>query len=109
MEQNLINDGVSGAETKQQKKKYKIIYERENCIGAAACAAVNPEVWTMDEAQDGKADIKSDKRPKKLPNGDQELELELTEEELKINVESAQVCPVNVIHIIDLETGKRII
>ncbi len=89
------------------KKRYKIIYEREGCIGAAACAAVHPDLWTMDEAEDGKADIKKERKPKKLDNSDQEIEI--TEEEYQIALESAQSCPVNVIHIIDLETGRKII
>ena len=41
--------------------KYKIIYDRDNCIGAAACVAVNPEYWVLKE--DGKASIVSNKKP----------------------------------------------
>jgi ferredoxin len=35
-------------------KKYKIVYDREGCIGAAACISVAPNSWKMGD--DGKAD-----------------------------------------------------
>lgn len=75
-----------------KKKKYRIEFDRQGCIGAGVCAAICPENWSL--ADDGKAVYKIE---------------ELTEEELAKNLEAAQGCPVNVIHIIDLETGKRVI
>ena len=39
--------------------KYKIIYDREVCIGAFACSAVAPDFWLYNE--DGKADLKAAK------------------------------------------------
>lgn len=36
--------------------KYKVIYDREACIGAFACTAAAPEFWAFNE--DGKADLK---------------------------------------------------
>ena len=38
-------------------KKYIVEYEREGCIGAAACVAVQPEAWEI--VDDGKADLKN--------------------------------------------------
>ena len=35
--------------------KYKVEYDREGCIGAAACAAADPKNWVM--VDDGKADL----------------------------------------------------
>ena len=72
--------------------KFKVEFDRENCIGAAACAAVNPDNWTI-RMQDGKADMKT---------------AEIDESQLHVNMEAAQACPVNVIHIFD-ETGKKLI
>jgi ferredoxin len=84
-------------------KHYKIVYNREECIGAAACIAAFPERWEL--ADDGKADLKGGK-----PNDDNSTqELEITEKEFKQMMDSAQACPVSVIHIIDLETNKRLI
>ncbi len=82
--------------------KYKIEHDRPNCIGCAACASVNPDFWVMDA--DGKSDIVGGK---KLPNGEEELDIE--DKDFKSNKEAADVCPVNVIHIRDKEQNKRII
>lgn len=72
-------------------KKYKIVYDREGCIGAGSCVPACPDNWSMNE--DGKADCKK---------------LEITEEELQANKDAAESCPVQVIHIED-ENGERII
>jgi ferredoxin len=85
------------------RNKYKIVYEREGCIGAAACVAAYPDRWSL--ADDGKADLKD--ATKNDDNTEQTLEF--TEEEFQKMMDSAQSCPVNVIHIIDLETGDRLI
>ncbi len=91
------------------EKTYKIVFDRKNCIGAAACAAVAPEFWVMNE--DGKADLIGSKDE----NGNQVLiikESQLTKEGksvLQINKDAAEVCPVQVIHIYDNETGEKLI
>lgn len=79
---------------KKEKKesRYIIEYEREGCIGAASCVAAAPKNWKMNE--DGKADY---------------FKKEITEDELEDNLEAAKVCPVNVIHIIDKKTGRKLI
>ena len=81
--------------------KYKIIYDRENCIGAAACAAASPDYWEM--VEDGKANlINSTKRE----DGKDELIIEA--EKLEENLEAAEVCPVAVIKIVKLnEDGSE--
>lgn len=71
--------------------KYRIEYDREGCIGAAACIAVAPNAWKMGE--DGKA---------------VQLVKEFDEKELQLHLDAARSCPVNVIHIVD-EKGKRLI
>lgn len=84
--------------------KYKITYDRKGCIGAASCVAVFEEMWEIDE--EGKAKILL-KNVKNLGNGIFEV---VIEEDLLNKVrESAQVCPVNVIHIENLDTGDEII
>lgn len=75
-----------------KKKKYIIEYDREGCIGAAACIAVAPDSWEMDD--DGKANL---------------LKKEIDEDELEINKQAAEACPVNVIRIKDKDTGEYII
>ncbi len=86
----------------ETSKKFQIQHDRPNCIGCAACAAVAPDFWTM--AEDGKSDIVG---CKKRPDEWEELDIE--EKDYQINKESADSCPVNVIHIINKETGEKII
>ena len=80
------------AHVEKEKKKYALEYDREGCIGAAACAAVSKN-WVI-SPEDGKADYK---------------EVEFSEEELEENLEAARSCPVNVIHIKRKDNGDKII
>ena len=77
--------------------KYKIIHVRSECIGCTACVASAEDFWEMNE--DGKSDLKNSK----YEGETQELELN----ELKSNMDAAQVCPINCIHI--FENGKKLI
>ena len=83
-------------------KKYKVVYNRSDCIGAAACTAVD-QSWVMNA--DGKADLKGS--GSKIDNTVQEKIIE--EKDFPAMLEAARVCPVAVIHIYDLETGEKII
>ena len=83
------------------KNTYILQHDRPNCIGCAACEAVAPEFWEMN--QDGKSDIKQGKN---LENGCQELEID--EKNYEENKEAADSCPVNVIHLVNKKTGERI-
>lgn len=76
---------------------YKVVHEREKCIGCGACVAVASEFWEMEE---GKAKLKGGKKE----NGNYVLEVD----ELKNLKDSAEVCAVNCIHIFD-EKGEKII
>jgi ferredoxin len=93
-----------------KERTYRIVFDRKNCIGAAACAAVAPEFWVMKD--DGKADLIGHKIDE---TGMQVLivkESQLSKEGkniLAVNREAAEVCPVQVIHIYDDETGEKII
>ena len=86
----------------QSAKKFQIQHDRPNCIGCAACAAVAPDFWTMHE--DGKSDIVGCKK-----RDDEWEELDIEEKNYKENKEAADSCPVNVIHIVNKETGEKII
>jgi len=80
-----------------KKIKVKIIFDRNNCIGAAVCAVIDPKHWKM--VDDGKAILEG---AKELKPGKYELVTELTEQEYKTLVDSAQSCPVQVIQIEEL-------
>ena len=81
---------------------YVLQHDRPNCIGCAACEAVAPDFWEMNE--DGKSDIKNGENK---DNGWQELEFE--EKNLQENKDAADSCPVNVIHIVKKETGEKLV
>jgi len=72
--------------------KYKIDLDREGCIGCWACISVCGENWIMEE--DGKSSAKK---------------IDLEEKELPKNMEAAESCPVNVIHIINKDTDEKLI
>ena len=88
---------------KRPEQEYKVVYDRTNCIGAAACVTAHPKKWQI--VGDGKADLGG--AQKKENNELQELII--TEKELEAMKQAAKACPVNVIHIIDLKTNKKII
>ena len=70
--------------------KFKIIYDRDACIGAAACAAVDPKKFEMNN--DGKADML---KAKEVSPGLWEMEVD----NLGDAQEAAEACPVDAIKI----------
>ena len=86
--------------------RYKIIYDLENCIGVFACVAAHEKRWLIGKDEfEGKAVLVGAKQDEKT--GFYEVEIE--DDELEINLEAARVCPVNVIHIVDKQTGKQLV
>ena len=69
---------------------YKIEQDVSGCIGCGACAAVCPKYWAMDgsKAKASKTDFEK--------------------ADLNCNMDAANSCPVNVIHLIDAK-GKKLI
>jgi len=82
-------------------KKYKILYKREECIGFGGCAAASP---LFEMVEDGKANMVGAKMNK---NGWWEVIID--EKDFPKNKDAAEICPVKVIKIIDLETGEQIV
>lgn len=83
--------------------KYKIFYERDVCIGAASCVAVAPMVWELDK--ENKAVLKGGSKT----NDPNIFEKEIDEKDLQLNLDAARACPVNAIHIIEKDTGKKLV
>ncbi|MFH0955335.1 MAG: ferredoxin [Candidatus Micrarchaeota archaeon] len=79
---------------------YKIKFDKPNCIGCGACAAVAPEFWEM---QGDKSHVKDSKE-----NPDGSEERGISDSQKPKNVEAAKSCPVNVIHLVDA-TGKKLV
>ncbi len=82
-------------------KKYKIVYDRDGCIGAFACVAVNPEHWIIAE-KENKVDLVNSIKV------NEHYELIIDEQDLQKLKDAAEVCPVNVIKIFDLETNQEV-
>lgn len=78
--------------------KVKVVFNRQNCIGAASCVAVCPKYWKL--LDDGKAELLGSKKNPKT--AEYELEIEASQEDLTCLKESADACPVQVIKIIKL-------
>ena len=77
--------------------KYRVIYDRNNCIGAFSCVVVNPKLWKVNE--DNKADLNNGTLNEKTGF----YELTIDEEDFKTALDSAEVCPVRVIKIERIE------
>lgn len=69
-------------------KKYKVIYDRNICIGAAACATAAPEGWEIDK-EDGKANLIGGEK-----TGSEKFEMIIDEKDYAKFKDSAEVCPV---------------
>ncbi len=102
MEEQELKKVEEKAQEGSLDTKFILQHDRPNCIGCAACEAVTPDFCEMNE--DGKADIKQGKN---LDNEWQELDIE--EGIFEINKEAAESCPVNVIHLVNKETGEKLI
>ncbi len=77
---------------------YKIIYERDKCIGCGTCATICPSYWEM--GSDSRASLKDS--TEENDNFVKEIE------ELSCNGEAEQSCPVQCIHIKDYQNeGKQ--
>ena len=73
---------------------YKYNFIRDECIGCSACAACNPEYWEM--ADDAKSVLLNSEEVK-----EDIFEIDFDEDKLDLNMETAESCPVNCIHIYD--------
>ena len=85
----------------KENPKFKIVHEKSICIGCWACANVAEKYWEMEENEN---DVKSHLVGSDKVEDREELELN---EDFDINLEAAEVCPVNCIHI-DVDGERKI-
>lgn len=80
---------------------YRIVYDRNGCIGAGTCEALDPDNFEL--VEDGLADLK---------DGDEVQDgiwvKEISDADKDAALEAAKGCPVNVIKIMDAETDEQI-
>lgn len=72
--------------------KYKIVQDRDNCIGCGACSAICPEFWEMDE--EGLARLREGTEAE----GKWEREISTEEDRARVQ-ETVDACPVRVIRL----------
>lgn len=70
-------------------KRYKVIFDRDLCIGAAACATAHPAGWEIDK-EDGKANLIGGQR-----TDVEKFEMVFDESQYKDFLDSSEVCPVS--------------
>ncbi len=85
-------------------KKYVIEYDRDACIGAGVCAAVDPTYWVL-SSEDGRADLVG----ATLSADKWILEVDLDDAAFQKMMDAATGCPVNVIHITEKDTNKKLV
>ena len=78
----------------------KIVHYRDACIGCNACVEVAPDSWEMSD-EDGKANLKRSACKKNTQVAD------ISDVEVEKNVEAAELCPVNIIRVLD-DKGNEI-
>ncbi|MDO8538364.1 MAG: ferredoxin [archaeon] len=88
--------------------KLRIEYIREECIGAFACVAVDPDRWAT--ASDSKADLVKAHSIEKDGKKVWILEVEAADDATKETIiQAADVCPVAVIAVYNVETGEKLV
>lgn len=81
------------------EKRYLITYHKDECIGAFACLAAEPKSWVKNEDKADLVDAKNE--------GNEIFTKEV--DDLDNNLEAAQCCPVNCIHIYDRKEKRKLI
>lgn len=79
--------------------RYKIIFDKEACIGVLACSAAAAKFWLP---KDNKVDLKDATYNKET----KKYELIIDEKDFAVNQEAAEVCPVEAIQITKIEDAK---
>ena len=85
--------------------KFRVELDKNACQGFGACVELCPQFFQLSNV-DGKSRIEGAKKVTK----ENEVVLETLElEKLECVREAAEACPFNAIHIVNVETGEKII
>ena len=82
---------------------HKVVHFKKECISCEACAIVLPDFWQMDGDDKNLAHLKG---AKEVSDGVWELELK-SEDEIIKNREAAADCPVEIIHVKEIEENSK--
>lgn len=98
---------LAAVETQFMPPRYRIEYDREGCIGAGSCAAVDATHFLISD-KDGKADLVKSEKTTDVKEEKKNLFIFETDDITDLKA-AAEACPVNVIRIIDKKTGDRVV
>ena len=84
-------------------KKFKVVYDKEHCIGANKCIGIHSSLWKKDE--NGKAVLNN----AILNSQTGKYELWIDQDLLESYKESALICPAYVIDIVEAQSDKSIL
>jgi len=87
--------------------KYKVEIDKNACQGFGACVELCPQFFQLSDV-DGKTSFPVEGAEKVMKENEviaEKLELD----ELECVREAAEACPFNAIHIVNLETGEKLI
>ncbi len=85
--------------------KFRVEIDKNACQGFGACVELCPQFFQLSEV-DGKSSIEGAEKVMK----ENEVVAETLElDKLECVREAAEACPFNAIHILDLETGEKLI
>ena len=85
--------------------KFKVELDKNTCQGFGACVELCPQFFHLSDV-DGKSTIEGAKKVMK----ENEVVLETLElDKLECVREAAEACPFNAVHIVNVETGEKLI
>ncbi len=84
-----------------KEKKFKIVYDRDLCIGAASCVALNPDDFELDD--EGKAILKGGE--KNLKTGLYE-KIIFKDKKFELRKDACESCPVRALWIEEVKEEK---
>lgn len=85
--------------------KFRVEVDRIACQGFGACVELCPQFFQLSD-DDGKTDIQG---AKKITERDEIIKEVLEKDDLGCMKEAAEACPFNAIHIVNLETGEKLV
>jgi len=85
--------------------KFRVQIDEKACQGFGACVELCPKFFQFSDV-DGKSSIK---RAKKAMKEDEIVAEKLELDKLECVREAAEACPFNAIHIVNMETGEKLV
>ena len=85
--------------------KFRVKLDKNACQGFGACVELCPQFFQLSDV-DGKSSVEG---AKKVTKEDKVVVEELELDNLECINEAAEACPFNAIHIVNVETGEKLI